>query len=46
MTKKSIREIIESYMKNDVSEEARYAFDKWISEGTSFEEKDEALSSI
>ena len=46
MTKKAVREIIESYMESEVSEETRVAFEKWLSDGSSCEEKEEALSSI
>lgn len=46
MTKKTINNIIESYMANEVSEEVRVAFDKWITDAESGAEKDKALNDI
>ena len=46
MTKKTINSIIESYIANEVSEEVRVAFDKWITDRESCAEKDEALNDI
>ena len=46
MTKKTINSIIESYIANEVSEEVRVAFDKWITDRESCAEKDDALNDI
>lgn len=46
MTRKTINNIIESYMANEASEEVRVAFDNWITNGESGVEKDKALRDI
>jgi len=46
MTKKTINNIIESYMANEASDEVRMTFDKWLTDGESGAEKDKALNDI
>lgn len=46
MNKRSIKEIIESYISEDASEEVRMTFDKWLTDGDFRQEKDEALAGI
>ena len=46
MTKNTIREIIETYLAEDASDEVRMTFEKWLTDGTTVEEKDEALNAI
>ena len=46
MTHKSIKEIIRTYLQNDVPEQVRESFEKWMLDTESFQEKNEALESI
>lgn len=46
MTKKTIREIIESYMGRNVPDEVKGHFERWMTSSDDSEEKDEALLSI
>ena len=46
MTKKTINNIIESYVNNDASDEVRMAFDRWLTDNEDREEKDEAMNAI
>ena len=46
MDKKNIKKIIESYMTGETSEEVRMTFDKWLTDGVSSEEKEDALNEI
>lgn len=46
MTKKSTRTIIESYMSEGASEDARMNFEEWMTDGDLSKEKNEALNDI
>lgn len=46
MTKKTIEEIIRTYLKNDVPDQVRESFEKWMLEKDSWEEKSDALESL
>lgn len=46
MTKLTIKEILESYMKNDSSEEIRITFEKWLTDRDSSDEKTDALNEV
>lgn len=46
MTKKTIKEILESYMRSDSPEEVRAAFDRWLTDRDSCDEKEDALSAL
>ena len=46
MTKKNIKEILESYMNSSPPEEVRASFDSWLTDRDSCDEKEEALNAI
>ena len=46
MTKKTIKEILESYMRSDPPEEIRAAFDRWLTDRESSDEKEDALNAV
>lgn len=46
MKTSSIKEILESYMMNDSPEEVKVAFDKWVTDRDSFDEKADALNEV
>ncbi len=46
MTRKSIREIISVYLRNDVPEQVKDSFETWIMDSDGYEEKEEALEEL
>lgn len=46
MTRKTIKEIIRTYLENDVPDQVRESFEKWMLEKDSWEEKSDALESL
>ncbi len=46
MTRNSIREIIEAYLKNDVPEQVKDSFETWIMDNDDCDEKSEALEEL
>ncbi len=46
MTRKSIREIISVYLRNDVPEQVKDSFETWIMDSDSYEDKNEALEEL
>ncbi len=46
MTRQSIREIIEVYLKNSVPKQVKDSFETWIMDSEGFEEKNEALEEV
>ena len=46
MTKKTIKEILESYMRSTPPEEVRASFERWLTDRDSCDEKEEALNAI
>lgn len=46
MTRKTIREVIESYMGKDAPEEVQAAFGRWLADREACDEKDEALGAV
>lgn len=46
MTRKNIKEIIETFIQNDVPDQVRESFEKWMLDPESYQEKNDALESV